>query len=285
MGPAPRPMGDRARGVPHRPARRVDPSAADAGGSLLALKGSRAADELAESRTALTRLGVVDAGVDEYGAGRARRADYRASVHHRRRRRPPPLPLPAAVERRIRPPPGRSPTRLRDAPARRVGDSAARSAMIVPRPFRRPATRADHSRRSTLNPGGALPVTMSTNLGWPSEPDPGTGAPTSGLARPHAAVSRETDEAARGQPMARSRPASGASAARTRSTAHGAAGLEDSPQPTRTRRVGRDRCRGCRRRLAPSIPRLWTTRWTKSRQLPPLNGKSSHREAGDKRCG
>jgi 16S rRNA (guanine527-N7)-methyltransferase len=41
----------------------------DAGGSLLALKGSRAADELSESRTALMRLGVVDAGVDEYGAG------------------------------------------------------------------------------------------------------------------------------------------------------------------------------------------------------------------------
>ena len=40
----------------------------DAGGSLLALKGSRAVTELAESRTALTRLGVVDAGVDEYGA-------------------------------------------------------------------------------------------------------------------------------------------------------------------------------------------------------------------------
>lgn len=40
----------------------------DAGGSLLALKGSRAATELDESRTALTRLGVVDAGVDAYGA-------------------------------------------------------------------------------------------------------------------------------------------------------------------------------------------------------------------------
>ncbi|GAA2500324.1 16S rRNA (guanine(527)-N(7))-methyltransferase RsmG [Terrabacter carboxydivorans] len=40
----------------------------EAGGSLLALKGSRAAAELEESRTALTRLGVVDAGVDEYGA-------------------------------------------------------------------------------------------------------------------------------------------------------------------------------------------------------------------------
>lgn len=40
----------------------------DAGGSLLALKGSQAVAELAEGRTALTRLGVVDAGVDEYGA-------------------------------------------------------------------------------------------------------------------------------------------------------------------------------------------------------------------------
>ena len=39
------------------------------GGSLLALKGSRAAAELDESRTALTRLGVVDASVDEYGSG------------------------------------------------------------------------------------------------------------------------------------------------------------------------------------------------------------------------
>jgi len=40
----------------------------DAGGSLLALKGSRASEELAESRTALMRLGVVDAAVEEYGA-------------------------------------------------------------------------------------------------------------------------------------------------------------------------------------------------------------------------
>ena len=39
-----------------------------AGGSLLALKGSRAFGELEESRTALTRLGVVDAGVDACGA-------------------------------------------------------------------------------------------------------------------------------------------------------------------------------------------------------------------------
>ena len=39
-----------------------------AGGSLLALKGSGAAAELGESRTALARLGVVDAGVDEYGS-------------------------------------------------------------------------------------------------------------------------------------------------------------------------------------------------------------------------
>lgn len=38
-----------------------------AGGSLLALKGSRAPDELEEGLTALTRLGVVDAGVEEYG--------------------------------------------------------------------------------------------------------------------------------------------------------------------------------------------------------------------------
>ena len=40
----------------------------DAGGSLLALKGSRAAEELAEGRTALARLGVVDAGIHEFGA-------------------------------------------------------------------------------------------------------------------------------------------------------------------------------------------------------------------------
>jgi 16S rRNA (guanine527-N7)-methyltransferase len=39
----------------------------EAGGSLLALKGSRAAEELAESRVALTRLGVVDASVDAFG--------------------------------------------------------------------------------------------------------------------------------------------------------------------------------------------------------------------------
>ncbi|GAB3078269.1 16S rRNA (guanine(527)-N(7))-methyltransferase RsmG [Intrasporangium mesophilum] len=38
-------------------------------GSLLALKGSRAASELEESRTALTRLGVVEAAVDQYGDG------------------------------------------------------------------------------------------------------------------------------------------------------------------------------------------------------------------------
>lgn len=36
-------------------------------GSLLALKGSRAAEELAESGTALNRLGVVDAAVEEVG--------------------------------------------------------------------------------------------------------------------------------------------------------------------------------------------------------------------------
>ena len=39
------------------------------GGSLLALKGSRAYTELDEGRTALTRLGVVDAAVDVYGEG------------------------------------------------------------------------------------------------------------------------------------------------------------------------------------------------------------------------
>src|SRR4051794_5412421 len=37
-------------------------------GSLLALKGGRASEELAASRAALARLGVVDARVDEYGA-------------------------------------------------------------------------------------------------------------------------------------------------------------------------------------------------------------------------
>jgi len=36
-------------------------------GTLLALKGSRARDELAQARTALTRLGVVDASVRELG--------------------------------------------------------------------------------------------------------------------------------------------------------------------------------------------------------------------------
>jgi len=40
-----------------------------AGGSLLALKGSRAYTELAEGRIALTRLGVVEASVDVYGEG------------------------------------------------------------------------------------------------------------------------------------------------------------------------------------------------------------------------
>lgn len=39
-----------------------------AGGSLLALKGTSAADELEESRRALTRLGVVDAAVEACGA-------------------------------------------------------------------------------------------------------------------------------------------------------------------------------------------------------------------------
>jgi 16S rRNA (guanine527-N7)-methyltransferase len=38
-------------------------------GSVLALKGLRARGELEESRTALARLGVVDAAVEEYGAG------------------------------------------------------------------------------------------------------------------------------------------------------------------------------------------------------------------------
>jgi 16S rRNA (guanine527-N7)-methyltransferase len=36
-------------------------------GNVLALKGSRAGEELEEHRTALTRLGVVDAAVEEYG--------------------------------------------------------------------------------------------------------------------------------------------------------------------------------------------------------------------------
>ena len=40
-------------------------------GSLLALKGSRAGEELREHRAALTRLGVVDAGVEVIGAGLA----------------------------------------------------------------------------------------------------------------------------------------------------------------------------------------------------------------------
>lgn len=39
----------------------------EAHGSLLALKGSRATEELSESSTALTRLGVVDAAVEEVG--------------------------------------------------------------------------------------------------------------------------------------------------------------------------------------------------------------------------
>lgn len=39
----------------------------EAGGSLLALKGSRAGAELADAQTALTRLGVVSAGVEEVG--------------------------------------------------------------------------------------------------------------------------------------------------------------------------------------------------------------------------
>lgn len=39
----------------------------EAHGSLLALKGSRAVDELADSSTALARLGVVDAAVEEVG--------------------------------------------------------------------------------------------------------------------------------------------------------------------------------------------------------------------------
>ena len=39
----------------------------DAHGSLLALKGSRATQELEDSRTALQRLGVVDAAVEEFG--------------------------------------------------------------------------------------------------------------------------------------------------------------------------------------------------------------------------
>lgn len=38
-------------------------------GSLLALKGSKAASELEEHRTALTRMGVVEAQVDVYGVG------------------------------------------------------------------------------------------------------------------------------------------------------------------------------------------------------------------------
>ncbi len=38
-------------------------------GSLLALKGSRARSELDESKTALTRLGVVESAVDVYGEG------------------------------------------------------------------------------------------------------------------------------------------------------------------------------------------------------------------------
>ncbi|MER7073070.1 16S rRNA (guanine(527)-N(7))-methyltransferase RsmG [Terrabacter sp. NPDC000476] len=42
----------------------------EAGGSLLALKGERAAEELTESRSALQRLGVVDAAVETYGADR-----------------------------------------------------------------------------------------------------------------------------------------------------------------------------------------------------------------------
>ncbi|GAA5017636.1 hypothetical protein GCM10023258_04010 [Terrabacter aeriphilus] len=40
----------------------------EAGGSLLALKGERAAEELAESGAALQRLGVVDAAVETYGS-------------------------------------------------------------------------------------------------------------------------------------------------------------------------------------------------------------------------
>jgi 16S rRNA (guanine527-N7)-methyltransferase len=39
----------------------------ESGGSLLALKGSRAVEELEQGRTALTRLGVVDAEVHELG--------------------------------------------------------------------------------------------------------------------------------------------------------------------------------------------------------------------------
>ena len=49
--------------------------------------------------------------------------------------------------------------------------------------------------RSTLNPGGALPVTMSTNLGWPSEPDPEPEQRRLGWLARMLGVSRETDAA------------------------------------------------------------------------------------------
>src|SRR4051795_4653851 len=47
-------------------------------------------------------------------------------------------------------------------------------------------------RKPTRNPGGALPVTMSTNLGWPSEPEPGPEHRRLGWLARMLGVSRET---------------------------------------------------------------------------------------------
>ena len=78
-------------------------------GSLLALKGSRAYSELEESRTALGRLGVVDAGVDVYGAGVLEeptvvlRVTIGSSIDRRRFRTRPPSSAGSARRRADRP--------------------------------------------------------------------------------------------------------------------------------------------------------------------------------------
>src|SRR6478672_10715899 len=81
---------------------------------------------------------------------------------------------------------------VRDAPARQSATSRAISDDRVQTISTGPARGS--LRRTTLNPGGALPVTMSTNLGWPSEPDPEPEHRRLGWLARMLSVSRETDE-------------------------------------------------------------------------------------------
>ncbi len=102
-------------------------------GTLLALKGSRARDELDQGahRTDPTRVSSMRRCV-ELGVEPARGADHADHGDDRRAPRPPPLPVATAEQRRIGPPPGRPPREHspRSRASRRAGPATPMTAAV-----------------------------------------------------------------------------------------------------------------------------------------------------------